>query len=63
MLPESRVSRGDGSRTSGAAVARTGSLLLAAALITGAFLLAPERPEQSASICQRYHSVEACRVW
>ncbi|OUX70287.1 MAG: serine protease inhibitor [Synechococcus sp. TMED90] len=35
----------------------------AAALVSGAFLLAPEQPEQQASICQQHHSVDACRVW
>lgn len=34
-----------------------------AALVSGAFLLAPEQPEQQASICQQHHSVDACRVW
>ena len=35
----------------------------AAALVGGAFLLAPEQPERQASICQQHHSVDACRVW
>ena len=37
--------------------------LMAAALVTGAFMLAPEQPRQQASICERHHSVAACRVW
>ena len=37
--------------------------LAASALLGAAFLLAPEQPEQQASICQQHHSVEACRVW
>jgi len=39
------------------------STLVAAACMTGAFLLAPEQPEQQASICERHQSVAACRVW
>ncbi len=26
-------------------------------------LLAPENPQQQASICERHNSVEACQVW
>ena len=37
--------------------------VLPAALLTGAMLLAPEQPEQQASICQRHHPVVACQVW
>ena len=37
--------------------------LAASALLGAAFLLAPEQPEQQASICQQHHSIEACRVW
>ncbi len=37
--------------------------LAASALLGAAFLLAPEQPQQQASICQQHHSVEACRVW
>ena len=37
--------------------------LMAAALVTGAFVLAPEQPHQQASICERHHSSAACRVW
>ena len=35
----------------------------AAALVSSAFLLAPEHPEQQASICRQHHSADACRVW
>ena len=63
MLPQSRVSRRDHAQVQDTALVRTGSALLAAALVTGALLLAPERPEQRASICQQYHSEAACRVW
>ncbi|MGC6482936.1 MAG: serine protease inhibitor [Synechococcus sp.] len=37
--------------------------LLVAALVMAACLLAPEEPHQQASICERHHSVAACRVW
>jgi len=37
--------------------------LMASALVTGAFVLAPEQPRQQAFICERHHSVAACRVW
>ena len=37
--------------------------VLPAALLTGAMLVAPEQPEQQASICQRHHPVVACQVW
>lgn len=37
--------------------------IIAAALLVSALLLAPEEPVQQASICQRHHSVDACRVW
>ena len=37
--------------------------VLPLALLTGAMLLAPEQPEQQASICQRHHPVVACQVW
>ena len=63
MLPQSRLSRRGRAQAQDIARVRTGSALLAAALVTGALLLAPERPEQSASICQHYHSAAACRVW
>ena len=63
MLPQSRVSRRGRAQAQDIARHRTGSALVAAALVTGALLLAPERPEQSASICQHYHSAAACRAW
>ena len=37
--------------------------LLAAVLMLSAVLLAPERPQDQAAICQRHNSVAACRVW
>ncbi|MFL0790000.1 MAG: serine protease inhibitor [Prochlorococcus sp.] len=37
--------------------------VVAAALVTGALLIAPEQPAQLASICERHHSSAACRVW
>jgi len=63
MLPQSRLSRRDRAQAQDTPRLRTASALLAAALVTGAFLLAPDRPEQSASICEHYHSEAACRVW
>ena len=38
-------------------------VLMATALVTGAFVLAPEQPQQQASICERHHSAAVCRVW
>ena len=35
----------------------------AAALVSSAFLLAPEQPEEQASICRQHLSADACRVW
>ena len=46
-----------------AALHRLAATLFASLLVSGAFLLAPEQPEQQASICQQHHSAEACRVW
>jgi len=46
-----------------AALRRLAATLFASVLVSGAFLLAPEQPEQQASICQQHHSAEACRVW
>ena len=63
MLPQSQVLRRDRAKAKDTAWVRTGSALLAGALVTGALLIAPDRPEQSASICQHYHSEAACRVW
>ncbi|HGY5548792.1 MAG TPA: serine protease inhibitor [Prochlorococcus sp.] len=37
--------------------------VLAAALLTGAMLLAPEQPERQGSICERHNPVLACQVW
>ena len=63
MLPQSRVSRRDRAQSQDTSRVRTGSALLAAALVTGALLMAPDQPEQSASICEHYQSEAACRVW
>lgn len=63
MLPQGRLSRRVRAQAQDTPRLRTASALLAAALVTGAFLLAPDRPEQSASICEHYHSEAACRVW
>ena len=63
MLPQNRVSRRDRAQPQDTSRVRIGSALLAAALVTGALLMAPDQPEQSASICQHYHSEAACRVW
>ncbi|QNI49769.1 putative conserved membrane protein [Synechococcus sp. RS9915] len=38
-------------------------VIVALAVLGGAMTLAPEDPRSQASICQRYHSAEACRVW
>ena len=46
-----------------AALRRVAASLFASMLVSGAFLLAPEQPQQQASICQQHHSAEACRVW
>ncbi|QNI41089.1 putative conserved membrane protein [Synechococcus sp. A15-28] len=37
--------------------------IVALTVLAGALTLAPEDPRAQASICQRHHSVEACRVW
>lgn len=37
--------------------------LLAAAGVTGAFLFAPEHPQQQAAICEKHLAKAACRVW
>lgn len=64
MLPRSadsrRVLRSAGERE---ALHRLAATVFASVVVVGAFLLAPEKPEQQASICQQHHSVEACRVW
>ena len=38
-------------------------LIIPAGLIIGALVIAPEEPDQQASICLRHHSPAACRVW
>ena len=38
-------------------------VLLVGCFMSFAFLFAPERPEQLASICQRHNPVLACQVW
>ena len=38
-------------------------IILAGALLMAAVFMAPEEPAEQASICQRLHSVDACRVW
>ena len=64
MLP-----RGDGNRSivvstgEGNALRRLAATVFASMLVSAAFVLAPEQPEQQASICQQHHSAEACRVW
>ena len=50
-------------RRSGLRLPQCAGALVAAALVTGAFVLAPEQPRQQASICERHHSAAACRVW
>ncbi|MCB4428042.1 serine protease inhibitor [Synechococcus sp. MU1643] len=45
---------------SGAIVLRA---ILTAALLASAVVLAPEDPGVQASICQRHHSSDVCRVW
>ena len=37
--------------------------LIAFVFFTCAICLAPDNPEQLASICQKYNPVEACQVW
>ena len=45
------------------ALRRLAATVFASVLVSAAFVLAPEQPEQQASICQQHHSAEACRVW
>jgi hypothetical protein len=45
------------------ALSRLHPIILAGALLMSALFMAPEEPAQQASICQRLHSVDACRVW
>ena len=64
MLPRSTSDRSiDIPTGEAAALRRLAATLFASVLVSGAFLLAPEQPEQQASICQQHHSAEACRVW
>ena len=44
-------------------LSRVHPIILAGALLVSALFMAPEEPAQQASICQRLHSVDACRVW
>ena len=37
--------------------------ILALAVLTAALLLAPDDPRSQATICERHHSFDACRVW
>ncbi|WP_170951219.1 MULTISPECIES: hypothetical protein [unclassified Synechococcus] len=37
--------------------------ILTAALLASAVALAPEDPSVQASICERHHSSDVCRVW
>jgi len=37
--------------------------VVTAACVTGAFLLAPDQPQQQAAICERHQPAAACRVW
>ncbi|WP_244279411.1 serine protease inhibitor [Synechococcus sp. UW179A] len=46
-----------------AALRRLAATLFASVLVSAAFVLAPEQPQQQASICEQHHSAEACRVW
>ncbi|MEB3253475.1 MAG: hypothetical protein VKI93_02065 [Synechococcus sp.] len=37
--------------------------VVAFTVLAAALTIAPEDPRSQASICQRHHSQEACRVW
>ena len=64
MLPRRSFNRGIALSTGESiALRRLAATLFASVLVSGAFVLAPEQPEQQASICQQHHSAEACRVW
>ncbi len=64
MLPRSADNRSIVISTGeNAALRRLAATLFASVLVSAAFLLAPEQPQQQASICQQHHSAEACRVW
>ncbi len=41
----------------------TVSFAIALACLTFVTVLVPERPNQLASICEKYNSVNACQVW
>ena len=32
-------------------------------LVSCAFLIFPESPQDSDALCKKYHSIEACKVW
>ena len=64
MLPRSAGHRSIVISTGESAVLRRlAATLFASVLVSAAFVLAPEQPQQQASICQQHHSAEACRVW
>ena len=64
MLPRSVGNRSIAmSKGEGNALRRLAATVFASVLVSAAFVLAPEQPEQQASICQQHHSAEACRVW
>lgn len=63
-IPEPMLPRRDCSRAAqGQQTGFAFGFVLAAALLTGAMLLAPEQPEQQGSICERHNPVLACQVW
>ena len=41
----------------------TGSFAMAFACVTFVTIFVPERPNQLASICEKYNSAIACQVW
>ena len=64
MLPRSACNRSMVVETGeSTALRRLAATVFASVLVSAAFVLAPEQPEQQASICQQHHSAEACRVW
>ena len=64
MLPPRQVHRGTSATVDHQpTLQRLMRVVVASALVGVAFLIAPEQPEQQASICQQHHSAEACRVW
>ena len=40
-----------------------GRSIVALAMLIAALLLAPDDPRSQATICERHHSFDACRVW